>query len=140
MRKVKKQLQQKLLACTADGGKLCKFLSSPAAGIPGATIGIVSFHVFYASLRIAGGDGHPAPIDFLRKLLMRSVFLMAFSKACKHRQSWEESSQMDGERLIAEYEYALRVGAKRGLVTVRRKANALEPLCLLQLHNLRVRL
>lgn len=83
MRKAKKQLQQKLVVCPADGGKLCKFLSSAVAGIPGATLGIVSFHVFCASLRIAEGDGCPAPADFLRKLLMRSVFLMAFSKTCK---------------------------------------------------------
>lgn len=32
------------------------------------------------SLRIAGGHGCPAPIDFLRKLLMRSAVLMAFSR------------------------------------------------------------
>lgn len=140
MRKAKKQLQQKLLACTADGGKLCKFLSLAVAGIPGSTLGIVSFHVFYVSLRIAGGDGHPAPTDFLRKLQMRSVFLMVFSKTCKHQQSWEESSQIDGERLIAKYEYALRVGARKGLVTVRSKANALDLLCLLQARNLNVRL
>lgn len=140
MRKAKKQLQQKLPACAADGGKLRKFLSLAVGGIPGATLGIVSFHVFYMSLRIAGGDGCPAPVDFLRKLLMRSVFLRAFSKTCKHQQSWEESRQTDGERLIAEYEYALTVGARRGLVTVRRKANALESLCFLQPQNLCVRL
>lgn len=70
--------------------------------------------------------------DFLRKLPMRSVFLMAFSKTCKHQQSWEESRQIDGERLIAEYEYALRVGARRGLLAVRRKVNVLEPLRLQQ--------
>jgi len=71
---------------------------------------------------------------------MRSVFLMAFSNTCKHGQSWEESSQIDGERLIAECEYALRAGARRGLVTVRKKANALQPFCLLQPNNLCVRL
>ena len=67
MRKAKKQLQQKHLACTADGCKLCKCLSSAVTGILGAaTLGIVPFHVLYVSLRIAGGDGHPAPADFLR--------------------------------------------------------------------------
>lgn len=70
--------------------------------------------------------------DFYRKLPMRSVFLMAFSKTCKHQQSWEESRQIDGERLIAEYEYALRGGARRGLLAVRRKVNVLEPLRLQQ--------
>lgn len=67
MRKAKKQLQQKLLACTADGGKLRKFLSLAVGGIPGATLGIVSFHVFYMSLRIAGGGGCPAPVDFFEE-------------------------------------------------------------------------
>lgn len=33
----------------------------------GATLGIVSFHVFYMSLRIAGGGGCPAPVDFFEE-------------------------------------------------------------------------
>lgn len=49
-------------------------------GIPGATLGFVSFHVFRVSLKIAEGDECPAPIHLLRKLLMRSVFLMALFK------------------------------------------------------------
>lgn len=92
------------------------------------------------SLGIAGEVGCPAPTAFLKKLLMRSVFLMAFSKTCKHQQSWEESSQIDGKSLMVEYEYALRVGIRRGLVNIRRKATALEPLRLLQPHNSCVRL
>lgn len=85
---------------------LCKFLSLVVDGIPGATLGFVSFHVFHVSLKIAGGDECPAPIGFLRKLLMRVVFLMALFKTCKHQQSWEERSRKDGERLFAAYEHA----------------------------------
>lgn len=87
-------------------GMLCKFLSLAVAGIPGATLGFVSFHVFHVSLKIAGGDECPAPIGFLRKLLMRAVFLMAPFKTCKHQQSWEERSWKDRERLFAAYEHA----------------------------------
>lgn len=93
------QLQQKLLALQM-GASSWNSWSNPSHGF-------LSWF-FYVSLRIAGGDGCPAPIDFLKKLLMRSVFLMAFSRSCKQQQSWEESNQIDGERLIAEYEYALR--------------------------------
>lgn len=60
------ELQQKLLACAADGGEFCKLLSLMVAGIPGATLGIIFFHGFYMSLRIAGEDGCPAPTALLK--------------------------------------------------------------------------
>lgn len=56
------------LHCTR--GHVMQFLSSAVDGIPGATLGFVSFHAFHVSLETAGGGDCPAPIHLLRELLL----------------------------------------------------------------------
>lgn len=81
-----------------------------------------AFHVLCASLRTAAGDGCPAPIDFLRELLMRSVFLMAFPGPVSTSRAGKKALDSWGE---AERRAHAEAGSKRWPRSCRKEANAL---------------
>lgn len=100
-----------------------------ADGIPAATLGFVSFHAFHVSLKIAGGDECPASIHLLRKLLMRSVFLVALFKTVNTSRAGKKAVGKVGRSCLQNMSMQQ---ASRGPVAVTRKAHVLRLPCLLQ--------